>query len=61
VEGSQSIPGLGLNVGALLNQQGHHVGFAPLGSHVQGGNVVLQDDNTKINIQEEKYQKPIKI
>jgi hypothetical protein len=54
VEGSQSIPGLGLNVGTLLNQQGHHVGFSPLGSHVQWGNVVLQDQNTPVKIFEQK-------
>ena len=41
MQGSKSVAGLALDVGALGQQQGHHVGFAPLGSHVQWTDVVL--------------------
>ena len=42
VEGGQPVPGLGLQVGALIQQQPHHVTLAPLGGHVQWRDVVLK-------------------
>ena len=42
MERGEPVPGLGLEVGALVQQQPHHVPLAPLGSHVQRGDVVLQ-------------------
>ena len=42
MERGEPVPGLGLEVGALVQQQPHHVPLAPLGSHVQRGDVVLK-------------------
>ena len=42
MERGEPVSGLGLEVGALVQQQPHHVTLAPLGSHVQRGDVVLQ-------------------
>ena len=42
MEGGQAVPGLGLEVGALVQQQSHHVALAPLGGHVQRRDVVLK-------------------
>lgn len=34
VEGGEAVPCLGLYIGSLLQQEGHHVGFPPLCSNV---------------------------
>ena len=42
MERGEPVPGLGLEVGALVQQQPHHVPLAPLSRHVQRRDVVLQ-------------------
>ena len=42
MERREAVPGPGLQVGAVLQEQGHHVGLAPLSRHVQRGDVVLK-------------------
>ena len=42
VEGGEAVPGLGLEVGALVQQQPHHVTLAPLGRHEQRSDVMLK-------------------
>lgn len=47
VERGEPVPGLGLQVGPAVQQERHHVGLAPLGGHVQGGDVVLEKEGER--------------
>ena len=48
VQRGQPVPGLRLQVGALVQEQSDHVGLPPLGGDVQRGDVVLKSGKNSL-------------